>query len=545
MVRFRMPSLMKREGSGNWYFRQRIPQDVQRILSKVPRDQWPSGWGRCEIWLTTGTSVKAQARIRQGEFLAEVERRLQAYRQGLRPLTSGHISYLSSVVFRDREAALEGKSGEPSPPYSLSEDNGSPRSVEGEESGCAPPIVNQEKPLITGEDARDPGRKISLEDRLAAVADAVLERECIITTPESRRLLIEALAREMSSTAPRPARDADGGGVPEIHPSNFRSKAERNTPRPSFSALIDAWKAHSQRCIETTSQWASIALRFKVLLGHDDLLSITSQDIRRWTDKRQADGVSVRTLRNGDLAALRSVFEFGIERAWLVANPTLGVKVRGPKKQLNRPKYFSSAETSAILDTALAVKPSTRFPKTASARRWVPWLCAYSGARVGEILQLRKGDIRKEGGYYIMRITPDAGSVKTGRFRDVPVHAHLLETGFLTFVAASQDGHLFTDGTSRCIKAERERLRYMVRKVVPDAGVSPNHGWRHSFKTYGHQAGIDSLTLDAICGHAAKTEGEEYTHVTLRTMIKAMHKFPRYSGGRLAKDASDGDEKGR
>jgi hypothetical protein len=32
-------------------------------------------------------------------------------------------------------------------------------------------------------------------------------------------------------------------------------------------------------------------------------------------------------------------------------------------------------------------------PKLAAAKRWVPWLCAFTGARVGEMLQLRKAEI--------------------------------------------------------------------------------------------------------------------------------------------------------
>ena len=39
---------------------------------------------------------------------------------------------------------------------------------------------------------------------------------------------------------------------------------------------------------------------------------------------------------------------------------------------------------------------------------------AYSGARVNEITQLRKEDIYEEDGIEVMRLTPDAGTIKSG-----------------------------------------------------------------------------------------------------------------------------------
>jgi hypothetical protein len=55
-------------------------------------------------------------------------------------------------------------------------------------------------------------------------------------------------------------------------------------------------------------------------------------------------------------------------------------------------KAFQPVEARAILLAALTYGN----PKTSRdrARRWVPWLCAYSGARAGEITQLRGMDVR-------------------------------------------------------------------------------------------------------------------------------------------------------
>jgi integrase len=62
-----------------------------------------------------------------------------------------------------------------------------------------------------------------------------------------------------------------------------------------------------------------------------------------------------------------------------------------------RSKGFSDDEARAILAAALNYGPGSERPCTAFAKRWVPWLCAFTGARVGELAQLRREDLRREG----------------------------------------------------------------------------------------------------------------------------------------------------
>ena len=78
-----------------------------------------------------------------------------------------------------------------------------------------------------------------------------------------------------------------------------------------------------------------------------------------------------------------------------------------------------------------------------AAKRWVPWLCAYTGARPGEITQLRGEDVIERDGVHALRITPEAGAVKGRKARVVPVHEHLIGQGFLRFVAQQGTGPLF------------------------------------------------------------------------------------------------------
>ena len=141
------------------------------------------------------------------------------------------------------------------------------------------------------------------------------------------------------------------------------------------------------------------------------------------------------------------------------------------------------------------------------------------------------------GGSLVITITPEAGTVKNKEAREVVLHAHLEELAFWQFVERSKPGYLFLnvapDGEMRGKwRAAKNRLREFARQIVTSEAVSPNHGWRHTFKTKGREAGIEDSVLDAICGHATF-----YGAVTLAGQKAALAKFPRFDAGGKANDA--------
>jgi integrase len=76
----------------------------------------------------------------------------------------------------------------------------------------------------------------------------------------------------------------------------------------------------------------------------------------------------------------------------------------------------------------------------------------------------------------------------------------------------------------------RERLAAWVRGLgVDDLGISPNHAWRHLFKTIARRAGIKAGIRDAICGHAPRSTAASYEHATVEDMAEALKRFPRYT----------------
>ena len=138
-----------------------------------------------------------------------------------------------------------------------------------------------------------------------------------------------------------------------------------------------------------------------------------------------------------------------------------------------------------------------------------------------------------------LRITPEAGAVKGGKARVVPLHEHLIEQGFMKFAAQRGAGPLFYNPVRqrddakgkkpRSVQA-RQRLASWVRGLgVTDKELSPNHAWRHTFKQIADRAGITERTSDYITGHASKSVGAGYGAPTLEDMAEALKKFPRYA----------------
>ncbi|KAA5597221.1 DUF6538 domain-containing protein [Blastochloris sulfoviridis] len=97
----------RRKGSDNWYFRRKIPADVQRILASLPKDQRPAGWYKTHISISLGTADRNEAKARCPEVAAAVERQIEAFRNGPKPLTPKQIVALSGLLYRAFAEGLE------------------------------------------------------------------------------------------------------------------------------------------------------------------------------------------------------------------------------------------------------------------------------------------------------------------------------------------------------------------------------------------------------------------------------------------------------
>jgi integrase len=249
-------------------------------------------------------------------------------------------------------------------------------------------------------------------------------------------------------------------------------------PDQTITGLVeDWWRLEAKaagRSVSTREAYQRAARQLSEFLKHDDALAVEKADVIRFKEHRLASGVSLKTVGDGDLASLRAVFNWGLANGKVVQNPADGVVVLAPKRPSGRAKGFTDAEAEALLTHAFNhVRSSNEDGHTAAAKRWVPWLCAYTGARVGEMVQLRKQDVQQEGGVWIVTISPDAVTVKDNNLRKVPLHPHLVEQGFPEFVEGTHRLFLFINpktmdeaGKRRAWKTGKNRVREFAREVT-------------------------------------------------------------------------------
>jgi integrase len=278
----------------------------------------------------------------------------------------------------------------------------------------------------------------------------------------------------------------------------------------------------------------------RAFLKHDDAARIRKKDLLLWRDNL-VKTLSAKTVNDVYLSAIRTLFAWAVENERLPEDVAKDVKQPKPKKVYSRERGYTDKEALTVLKASRAYQPHAdesgyvrETPQLVAAKRWVPIICAFTGARVAEITQLRGADVRQEGADWIIRISPDAGTVKSGGYRDVPLHRQIIACGFGDFVKAAGQGPLFHKGkepASYEAKAKRiaNQLAEWLRKegITPD-GVQPNHGWRHRLKTQCRELGISDRVFDAIQGHAGRTASDNYGDVTLKTKIDAIARLPEY-----------------
>src|SRR5205085_4346647 len=132
----------------------------------------------------------------------------------------------------------------------------------------------------------------------------------------------------------------------------------------------------------------SAAALLVCFLGHDDATRVTPEDILRFKDHRLAK-VHPRTA-NSNIMGLKVIFGWAVANRKLPTNPATGITIKLGKPVKLRSKGFTEEEARAILTASINYHPGDassarsgrrEIPQTVAAKRWVPWLCAYTGAR--------------------------------------------------------------------------------------------------------------------------------------------------------------------
>jgi integrase len=529
--------------NGQLFARKVIPADVRNAYERLYNVRWEA-----QLRLPAGTS-KHEAKTCHSEWLAEIETRIAALRASAkgegRPLTKLNAMALAGRWYTWFVGQHE-------------EDPGPARYWRKLADTLVWDVLRPEAPEEfernpksdpDWEWAKDPEVRAAVRPRIAEQARVAtfLANEGLSLSARAHELFVDAVSDNLLPALTLLERRAKGDYTPDTNPDTFPAftdGSERRATGIGCWQLFDAFVKATKPADGTVTRWRVVFLQMQRDFADTGVNGITEEAARSWISGLVSEKRSGLTVREVWLAASRSVFSWAAGHKLIGKNPFADAKVDVPKRsRIRETKAFRSDEALMILKAAFDYKE----PRTARdrARGWVVWLCAYSGARAGEITQLRGIDIEPRGDFHIMRLTPDAGPIKTRQTRIVPIHEHIIEQGFLDMVRRVGSGPLFynLDKAPRAnadpLKPSRSRaataraqLSDWVRELgVKDPEVSPTHAWRHTFKQRAARNGIVENVHDAITGHAPASEGRKYTVPTVEDMAAALKKFPRYELG--------------
>lgn len=382
-------------------------------------------------------------------------------------------------------------------------------------------------------------RLAQLQARFGGFVDALLRRERLYVDDVSKEELLWAFARAIDEGCANLERKAKGDFSPDPVASRFpqwEPSAQLVAPCSAvpFDLLLSKWQAARDPAPGSIAAFKAAVVSLTTQLNHSDASRVTKADLRAWRDGLSERGLKAKTINNNYLTHIRTLFRLGVAEDLLSHDPSIGVRDERKQKAGERKLPYSDREVALILELAdREAKPYLR---------WMPWLLALTGARVGEIAALWGTNIQRVDGIDIIYITPsnDGGTLKNvGSERPVPIHPAILQRGFLEFVKSRNSGPLFYGGEKATPRPKREnqkrhaskgpanRLASWIRQNgFDDPRKAPNHAFRHWFKSVCAEFGILDSQANLIQGHrGGGGEAEHYLHSRVKALYAAICKI--------------------
>jgi integrase len=526
---------------GGFTARKRIPADVRDDYGRL----FGRGTPQWEAWFNSGPMPIGLARAKHREWLSEIEARIaniRAERKGegrtLSPMQARALAGEWYLWWTARHLAKPTDLKHWQDFYEHLCDCAYDGAVAVTGGLDAPPGWNATEVWEQNYEARADARAMAAD---WAETSQFLHAKHLTLDPAAREFWLDYVCRDLFAALNLLIRRGQGDYSEDTHPKEFPKLERAADPSLTPWTLFKRWVAEVKPAASTADRWRGVFLKLEEDFPSHSAAALTTEEIRRWLRGLANPERSAGTVRGVWKVAGTTVFGWAAAQHLIPSNPFANIRVTVPRKTTVREtKAFTAEEMKTILKAAAAI--SQLRTKSDAARRWGPWLCAYTGARAGEITQLRGIDVVTQDGIPAIKITPDAGTNKLRKPRTVPLHEHLLDQGFLAFAKSCGRGPLFYNEDKgapgaheptnppkpRSMRA-RERLAAWVRELgITDPDVQPNHAWRHTFKQIGHRNDISERILDEIVGHSPLNVGRGYGTPTLNDMAAALKKFPRY-----------------
>lgn len=497
-----------------------------RVQKKIPKDCLAHFKGKTILYHQTGTADKKEAARVAWQWLALQEQEFERLRNPARPLKAGLDPRKSDISLAEMQAIVDKMV------YSRIASDGAIRSL--------------------GYYAKDVHLRASHQHRLIRdeedVHNALALGDCEAIEGQARGWL-KGHGYELPSASPefRTYLSLFAEGMAQVNESKRERlkgklveepKAPSSASTETLSSLIPIWQREVSPKPRSVEEWELAVRLFTDVNGRLPIDQIEKRHIIAFKDKRLADGLSPATVTK-QLGALHSLLQIATDRDMLQMNVASGVRAKGAKVSNTERLPYTIEDLNNIFSSPIYTQGLRPKPGAGEASYWIPLIGLYTGARLNEIGQLLRDDIRQSGDVWYFHISNEArdSSVKTNSSkRDVPIHPELIRLGFLEYAQSHPEG----SSIFPLLKGAKGRqLTYNFSKwwgtwAREALGITDKrkvfHSFRHAFKDACRNSGIPRDVHDAFTGHVGGGVGSTYgVGHSVKTLGDAMGRV-RYEG---------------
>jgi len=489
----RMAAPWQHPETGNFYFRRAVPEALRPVI------------GKREIKVSLHTRNPSEAKQR---FAAEAARCEALFAKASAGQVTPERARKIAEAWRDR----------------IREDDGRNLiwdivDAQHHEPGCQP-----EDALLRPDDWLDDVEHSGDLSRIAWAAHNVM-------TPEERATLNDQGRRRLGGAIATVARDYIDNTIPSTDAHYAALWAEKDKANMTISDMHKFWIDDCVPGKKTVAEWTKAKKRFVEIFGDIKVSAVTRTHAQKFRDAlrklpknpkkdiaklpaleqiKEIEGKNHPLLKpatiNKSLLWLKRMLNLAVDNRIIENNPAERVsevdKVAAEDKRLP----YSTDDLNLIFGSVLfggaPPEKRVRHPSLLKVEhsRWLPILGLFQGARLTELGQLRRTDIRSELGIHYLAITTlsdedeaevvNVGGEKSLKTRNavrmVPLHPIVLELGFLDYVQGLKSRHLFPDLNHTSNQGPTGKFSSYWGPFTRSLGVASQkksfHSFRHCFR---------------------------------------------------------------
>ena len=360
--------------------------------------------------------------------------------------------------------------------------------------------------------------------------------------------VMRALVKAWQSVSERDMGEIIETPAPVIAPAGTESPAPSGTPPTTAKTLRDVvplWQQHNAPSDNAIQRTARALALFEEAVGITPLHSLEKTHgaaFIRFLKDSKARRFGSKTAHN-HASAIRALMTIAEREALIDRIPfdlTLDKTAGSEKREPWHDEELEAMFQSALFAHAIPHDYPTWRDVAPQDGRALLLILSHTGARIGEIAQLRGEDFIVRNGVEAIRITAEAGTVKTDASeRVVPLATHLLnDAWFADWLEGIRTikGPAFPSMCSRSAPpgdvAGRWFRAFRAAAGLPSGPLNGAHRFRHWIRTQLAAQHITDAVADQITGHSAKGSAGRVVYtgrVSLAVLKEALDRvtYPR------------------